>query len=82
MSQYEGTVIRVGYFSITASRSVRNIGVFIAIHLCTNKHYPSVMYQSNQPHLVCVKDKGTRNQCHHHIRRQHRASAAKAQTGC
>ena len=33
-------------------------------------------------HLFCLKDKGTCNQCHHHIRKQHRASAAKAQIGC
>ena len=37
---YEGTVARVGDFSITASRSVRNISVDIDSQLYTNKYYP------------------------------------------
>ena len=70
----DGSVIRVGVSTITASRCVRNLGVFIERHLDVKKQVSQTVIACsfcprhiNQISQISQTEKGTRSQCHHHI---------------
>ena len=71
----DGSVIRVGVSIITASRCVRNLGVFVDRHLDMKKQGSQTvsacsfyLRHINQiSRFFTQTHKGTRSQCHHHI---------------